>query len=205
MGAKHGKKKSRFPPFSILLIGNSMAGKTALIKSYEYLIKTNKDYDEKNTQLLDLDYKSIMVTIANDFIIVDHTIKGEQNEDINIKVKIWDSPGNERFSDLVLSAAKNTQGIILAYDITNLFTFRDLNKWIEKIRECHDISEFPIIIVGCKLDLEDKRQVSSEEGQKFAEEYKFPFFETSAQTGKGVKEAFSTLIQKVYDRNKNKK
>ena len=78
MGAKHGKKKSRFPPFSILLIGNSMAGKTALIKSYEYLIKTNKDYDEKNTQLLDLDYQSIMVTIANDFIIVDHTIKGEQ-------------------------------------------------------------------------------------------------------------------------------
>ena len=111
MGAKHGKKKSRFPPFSILLIGNSMAGKTALIKSYASLIKTNKDYDEENTQLLDLDYQSIMVTIANDFIIVDHTIKGEQNEDINIKVKIWDSPGNERFSDLVLSAAKNTQGI----------------------------------------------------------------------------------------------
>ena len=50
-------------------------------------------------------------TTITDYIIVDHTIKGEQNEDINIKVKIWDSPGNERFSDLVLSAAKNTQGI----------------------------------------------------------------------------------------------
>ena len=78
-------------------------------------------------------------------------------------------------------------------------TFEDLNQWIRQINDYQDISEFPIIIVGCKVDLEDKREVSTEEGKKFAEKYNLTFFETSALTGKGVKEAFSTLIQKAYE------
>ena len=94
MGAKHGKKKSRIPIHSILVIGNAHTGKTALIKRYEYIIKTNKESDEKNN----LDIREIINTIGNDYTLVDHTIKGEQNEDINIKVKIWDSVGSERFS-----------------------------------------------------------------------------------------------------------
>ena len=36
MGAKHGKKKSRIPIHSILVIGNAHTQKTALIKRYEY-------------------------------------------------------------------------------------------------------------------------------------------------------------------------
>ena len=141
-------------------------------------------------------------TTITDYIIVDHTIKGEQNEDIKCYIKIWDSPGSESLSNDVCRAIKNTFGIILTYDITNRSTFGDLNKWIEHIKEFHYISEFPIIIIGCKLDLEEKREVSTEEGQKFAEVYKFPFFETSARTGEGVKEAFSAFIQKVYEKIK---
>ena len=38
MGAKHNKTKSRIPLFSILEIGNTMAGKTALLESYEYML-----------------------------------------------------------------------------------------------------------------------------------------------------------------------
>ena len=197
MGAKHGKKKSRIPIHTILVIGNAHTGKTALIKRYEYIIKTNKESDEKNN----LDIREIINTIGNDFTLVDHTIKGENNEDITIKVKIWDSLGRERISYYV-GAIKDSHGIILTYDITSRESFEALNKWISQIKDGQDISIFPIVIVGCKFDLEDKRKVSTEEGQQLAEKYNLTFFETSALTGKGVKEVFTTLIQKIYDRNK---
>ena len=200
MGTKHGKKKYNF--LSILVIGNFNSGRTALINCYEYIIKTNKEYDEKNNQPLDLDTQRKINTTPREFITVDHTIKGENNEDINIKVKIWDSLGSERFYYYVGAAIKCSQGIILAYDITSRESFEALNKWINRIKDGQDISIFPIVIVGCKFDLEDKRKVSTEEGQQLAEKYNLTFFETSALTEKGVKEAFSTLIQKIYDRNK---
>ena len=125
-----------------------------------------------------------------------------KNEDINCLVKVWDSTGGERFRSIVLSSVKNAQGLLLAYDITMRSTFEDLNQWISQIKNGQDISIFPIVIVGCKFDLEDKRKVSTEEGQQLAEKYNLTFFETSALTGKGVKEVFTTLIQKIYDRNK---
>ena len=204
MGARHNKTKSRIPLFSILEIGNTMAGKTALLKSYEYMLNNKIEYDEKNNKPLDLDISTIMMTRSNDYKVLESTIKEEQNEDKRIKVKIWDSTGAERFSSMVISAVKNVQGLLFTYDITMRSTFEDLNQWIRQINDYQDISEFPIIIVGCKLDLEDKREVSTEEGHTFAAKYKCPFFETSARTGKGVKEAFSALIQKVYEKNKNK-
>ena len=86
--------------------------------------------------------------------------------------------------------------------ISHRESFEHLNQWISQIKDGQDISIFPIVIVGCKFDLEDKRKVSTEEGQQLAEKYNLTFFETSALTEKGVKEAFSTLIQKIYDRNK---
>ena len=204
MGAKHNKTKSRIPLFSILEIGNTMAGKTALLESYKYMLNNKIEYDEKNNKPLDLDISTIIMTISTDYKVLESTIKEEQNEDKRIKVKIWDSIGAERFSSTVISTAKNAQGLLFTYDITSRRTFKDLNQWIRQINDYQDISEFPIIIVGCKVDLEDKREVSTEEGHTFAAKYKCPFFETSARTGKGVKEAFSALIQKVYEKNKNK-
>ena len=66
---------------------------------------------------------------------------------------------------------------------------------------------FPFIIIANKIDLEleGKRVVTKEEAQAFADKYGLPLFETSAKSGQGVEEAFQTLIQKVYDRNKEKK
>ena len=207
MGAKQETQKSNRSKkiiFSIIVVGSNMAGKTGLLQSYEYMVTNNIEYDEKNNQPLNTNIKHLIINIGNECRVLRITIKNEKNEDINCLVKVWDSTGGERFRSIVLSSVKNKQGLLLAYDITMRSTFEDLNQWIRQINDYQDISEFPIIIVGCKLDLEDKREVSTEEGQTFAAKYKCPFFETSALTGKGVKETFSTLIQKVYKRNKKK-
>lgn len=110
-----------------------------------------------------------------------------------------DTPGTSRFEDIVFMTIKKSEGIFLVYDITIRDTFDDLNRWINKIEQCKDISNFPIIIIGNKLDLKDERKVSREEAQKFADKYRIPYFEVSAFKGEGVKEAFSALIQKAYE------
>ena len=40
----------------------------------------------------------------------------------------------------------------------------------------------PFLLVGNKTDLEDKRQVSVQEAQRRAEQWKVPYIETSAKT-----------------------
>ena len=202
MGAKHNKKKSRTIVHSMLLFGQHFVGNTALLESYEYMLKNNIEYDEKSNKPLDLDISRNAMHVTNDFRFLDIPIKGEQNKEKIIKVKFWDSPGSERFRNINSMNVKNTQGLLLTYDITRRESFEHLNQLISQIKDVQDISIFPIVIVGCKFDLEDKRKVSTEEGQQLAEKYNLTFFETSALTGKGVKEVFTTLIQKIYDRNK---
>ena len=50
-----------------------------------------------------------------------------------------------------------------------------------------------MIIVGNKIDLAEKRQVTTEEGQELANELGTTFTETSAKVGINVKQLFKDL------------
>lgn len=129
--------------------------------------------------------------------------KRKKGKDILLTVKIWDSPGQERFESMVLSSIRTTNGIFLVYDITSRASFNDLNKWIDNVKKCQTLSEFPFIIISNKIDLDKQRDVKVEEGKKYAEENGLPFYETSALTEEGVEKAFLGLIQRVYNKNYN--
>ena len=174
---------------SILAMGNSIVGKTTLIQAFE----------KKSLE----DIKS---TVGTPFSMVKRKVKQSNGEDVKVKIKIWDSPGQERFETLVLNAVKNTQGIFLVFDITEQESFDDLQKWIKKVEEAKDPKSFPFVIMANKIDLQSKgkRKVSKEQAKAFADKYNFPIFETSAITGAGVEEAFQHLIQTVYDSNQGK-
>lgn len=55
-----------------------------------------------------------------------------------------------------------------------------------------------IILVGNKCDLEDQRQVTTEEAIAFARRNDLVFFETSAKTAKGVDDTFTQAAQQIY-------
>ena len=200
---KKPQPQSKVPILSILAIGNSIVGKTALVQCYEKIVE--KEHGKNAQEDPNLNKLASLYTVSNDFRFVDITVKGENNEDVPVKVKIWDSPGQERFETLVLNAVQNTQGIFLVYDITEPQSFADLNKWIGKVNERKSITDFPFIIIANKIDLEEQRKVPTEDGKKFASDNHLPYFETSAITGQGVKDAFLGLIQRVYNKNKNNK
>ena len=56
-----------------------------------------------------------------------------------------------------------------------------------------------VILIGNKKDLEDKRQVTYEEGESFAKENGLMFLETSAKTAYNVVEAFNLSAQAIMN------
>lgn len=75
----------------------------------------------------------------------------------------------------------------MVYDITRRDTFAYLDQWLTECRENSD-KEATIVVVGNKCDLDDQRQVSVSEGERFAEEHGITFLETSAKTAVNVEE-----------------
>ncbi|KAF7644116.1 hypothetical protein LDENG_00227440 [Lucifuga dentata] len=88
---------------------------------------------------------------------------------------------------------------MLVYDITNEKSFDNIKNWIRNIEE-HASSDVERMILGNKCDMNDKRQVSKERGEKLAIDYSIKFLETSAKSSINVEEAFFTLARDIMTR-----
>ncbi len=95
-----------------------------------------------------------------------------------IKLQIWDSAGQEKFKSLIPNYIRGSSLVFIVYDITNRKTFDNLQNWIDFI---NNIENSNIVIIGNKIDLENDRQVTTEEGEKFCNEKNYEFFEISAK------------------------
>ncbi|XP_051862877.1 ras-like protein RAS2 [Drosophila albomicans] len=62
-----------------------------------------------------------------------------------------------------------------------------------------NLNEFPVALVGTKIDLENEREVSTQEAQKWCDDLLIPYFECSAQDGTNVKAAFHALLLRVMN------
>lgn len=80
------------------------------------------------------------------------------------------------------------------YDITSRISFQNTSKWIEDVRAERG-TEVIIVLVGNKTDLNDKREVTLEEGEKKANDCNVMFIETSAKAGHNVKALFRRIAQ----------
>ena len=117
-------------------------------------------------------------SIGVDFFSKIMYYKGKQ-----IKLQIWDSAGQEKFRSLIPNYIRGASLIFLVYDITNKNSFDHLSDWIKFI---NNIENSIIIIVGNKIDLEDKRVILFEDGKQFADQNNFEIYEVSAKEGTGL-------------------
>ena len=126
---------------------------------------------------------------------------GAKTIDINgksIKIQIWDTAGQEAFQAITRTYYKGAIGALLVYDITRRETFTHATKWLDDVRT-NSSKNVTVILIGNKKDLEDKRQVSYEEGEAFAKENGLMFLETSAKTAYNVVEAFNLSAQCILN------
>ena len=141
----------------IIFTGDIYVGKTSIINVLMGQ-KFNNDYE---------------ASIGVDFFSKTIKYKGKI-----IKLQIWDSAGQEKFRSLIPNYIRGSSLVFIVYDISNKKSFNNVNSWVNFV---NNIENSNIVIVGNKIDLENKREVTYEEGKKYCEENNFDFFEVSAK------------------------
>jgi small GTP-binding protein len=117
---------------------------------------------------------------------------GAKNIEISSKlfrIQIWDTAGQENFLSITRAYYKNSVCALVVYDISSRDSFNNVMSWIEDCKNQSPKTIF-MVLVGNKCDLEDKRQVSYEEGKELADKNQLLFFESSAKDGINVDEIF---------------
>ncbi|XP_003576660.1 ras-related protein Rab-2-A [Brachypodium distachyon] len=164
--------------FKYIVVGDTGVGKSCLMLQF-----TDKRFQPVHDLTIGVEFGSRMVTIDNR----------------KIKLHIWDTAGQEAFRSITRSYYRGAAAALLVYDITRRETFSHLTSWLEEMRQLADgNNNITIVLVGNKLDLEQRRAVSTEEGEQFAKENGLAFIETSARTRHNVDEAFVKTASAVY-------
>jgi small GTP-binding protein len=120
------------------------------------------------------------------------TIDTEDEGPLRVKLQIWDTGGQERFSSIRPMYYRGSLGALLIFDLTSYESFEHLPQWIEEVR-ANIKSEVPLLLVGNKSDLVEERMVSIEEINSFTRKFNLYYMETSAKTGEGVGDCFYIL------------
>jgi Ras-related protein Rab-2A len=161
--------------FKFIVVGDSGSGKSCLVLQFS---------DRRFEPIHDL---TIGVEFASKIVYV------EQKQ---VKLQIWDTAGAETFQSLTRSYYHSSSGVVLVYDVTRRETFKHIQHWLTDIRDrCHD--KIAIILVGNKIDIPQRRAVTTSEGQSLAKQHGLLFCETSARTGQGVEDVFRHLAATV--------
>ncbi|TFG26640.1 MAG: GTP-binding protein [Promethearchaeota archaeon] len=170
-----------FAKFKVCVFGDGGVGKTTLVN--RYLTGTFKG-----------DYK---ITIGADFYI-----KKLETNNKDVTLQIWDFAGEDKFRFLLPTYASGSSGGIFMYDITRHSSIENVESWLEVFKKSFEsrFIDIPLIMVGGKTDLEEKRVISKEEGSEMAKKYNFfEFIECSSKTGENVEEIFSIISRKMLD------
>ena len=97
---------------------------------------------------------------------------------------------------------------MIVYDVTNLESYQNIQKWVTEVRSLTE-PETELILIGNKSDLcetePNKRSLNKEDAERFACDNKMLFMESSAEACNNVRESFEVLLQKIYSESKDNK
>jgi len=165
------QKKEKY--FKLIILGDPQVGKTTLVTQF-----VKKQYSA--------DYRP---TLGISMTTTRYYIQGF--EDSLIRFIIYDLAGQEFFNRIRHIYYTNAQAVFIVYDVSRKETFDNIDKWYEDAKK--DLKDIPFVLIGNKIDLEDERQVSTEEGRNKANKLKSSFIETSAKENINVQDTFKIL------------
>jgi len=115
-----------------------------------------------------------------------------------VKLQIWDTAGQESFRSLTRSYYRGACGALLVFDVTRRESFASVQDWLNEVKSCASTSVV-VMLIGNKIDLQEKREVSTEEAQQFARQNGLIYTETSAKTSRNVDAAFIQTSEVVLN------
>ena len=164
--------------FKIIVLGDPGVGKSSLL-------------GRATKNIFNAEYQT---TVGFEFLTFTEKI-GEKN----VKLQIWDTCGQETYKSLISNFYRNASLAMLIYSIDSRESFNNIIKWLKEIK-LQSNPDIKVVLIGNKADLENKRQVTIEEGNKFKEENEILFFqEASAKSGINAKEIFHEAAKILYD------
>ena len=123
--------------FKVILLGDKSVGKTAFAKVF-----AEQAFPDR--------YEG---TVGSDFFMRNMNT----NEGI-FQFNLWDLSGDQIYSEVRNEFYRESQCIILLYDITMRKTFDNLDNWLQEINRSGG-ENLPIYLMGTKMDLDDRRAV----------------------------------------------
>lgn len=166
--------------YKVILLGESNVGKTSLMVQY-----VNKKFAENYKATLGVDILSKTVAL----------------ETTHLKLNIWDTCGQERFSSFMPQFYRDANACVFVFDLTARASLVQLHTWYQELFtacQVSDIAEFPMMLLGNKADLPAQGAVSHEEiGAWCRAHHNMPYFEVSAKCNVNVDGAFRTLAQTI--------
>ena len=164
--------------FKLIVIGDSGVGKSCLTNN-----AVKNIFDE-----------SYNATVGFEFF----TFNVKVNDKV-VKLQIWDTCGQELYRSLITNFYRNSSLAIMVYAINSLESFSNIEMWLRELRT-HSNPDAKVFLIGNKLDLENERKVTKEQGEKFCKENNInEFMESSAKTGVNAQNIFIKAAQTLYE------
>ena len=161
----------------IVIVGDSGVGKTNLLSRF-----TRNIFDCETRNTIGVDFSAMDLIINNK----------------NVKIQFWDTAGQEKYRAIASAYYKNAHGAIVVYDLTNKASFENTNTWLSELKE-HGEDNIKIALFGNKKDLENEREILTEDSENLARNNELFFMEVSAKTNeeKCVNVAFHCFLDEI--------
>ena len=164
--------------FKLIVIGDSGVGKSCLTTK-----ATKNIFEDAYTATIGFEFFNFNIKIGDKII----------------KLQIWDTCGQELYRSLITNFYRNSSLAIIVYTVTSRDAFQNVELWLKELRT-HSNPNVKVFLIGNKIDLEGQRRIQTEEGQRYADQYKLnKFIEASAKSGFNAKNIFIEAAKLLYD------
>ena len=167
--------------YKIIVLGDSDVGKTSLLNNF-----LKKRFEEKYLQTVGVNILKEQLTVLDD-----------QGNDVTVNLMFWDIAGQPQFYMLHRPYFNGADGMILVYDIACVRSFLNINKWYNSAVR-YGLGVIPRILVGNTKYLIYRREVPRTIAELLSIKLNAPFFETSALSGRGIKDIFQKIADLTF-------